>query len=236
MMLDRWNWLKHRLPRTNERLKLLDVGCGTGAFTIAAAKRGYEALGLSWDQRNQRVAQERAQLCGADHASFEIQDVRTLDARPDFIGQYDYVICLECIEHILDDIKLMKSMAACLKPHGRLLLTTPNYLYWPISKYDSGPFKQEETGWHVRRGYSPKMLEKLCTQAGLICEEVSYCSGPLSQLIARPYRFLDERSTMMAWGITLPLRPLPVLFDRWLSKISERPGFSICLEAWKSTK
>lgn len=233
MMLDRWNWLKRRLPRSNERLNLLDVGCGTGAFTIAAAKRGYEALGLSWDERNQRVAEERAKLCGADHASFEIQDVRSLDKRTDLFAKGDYVISLECIEHILDDVKLMKAMAACLKPGGRLLLTTPNYRSWPISQYDSGPFKQEETGWHVRRSYSPSMLRELYAQAGLSVEEISYCSGSLSQLITRPYRFLDERSTILAWGVTLPLRLLPVLFDRWIGKVSERPGFSICLEAWK---
>ena len=102
---------------------LVDVGCGTGAFTMGAALRGYRALGLSWDSRNQTVAQQRAKICKADTASFEVQDVRRLDERPDLAEQFDVAICCECIEHIVDDVKLMKDMARCLKPEGVLLLT-----------------------------------------------------------------------------------------------------------------
>src|SRR5579863_838903 len=64
-VLDRWLWVSERLPRSTGNPTLCDVGCGTGAFTIGAAQRGYTAVGLSWDERNQRVARERAALCGA---------------------------------------------------------------------------------------------------------------------------------------------------------------------------
>jgi len=30
LVVDRWNWLKARLPATNKNLKLLDVGCALG--------------------------------------------------------------------------------------------------------------------------------------------------------------------------------------------------------------
>jgi 2-polyprenyl-3-methyl-5-hydroxy-6-metoxy-1,4-benzoquinol methylase len=51
LVLDRWLWLKKRLPFTRNGEKLIDVGCGSGAFTIGAALRGYQAIGLSWDVR-----------------------------------------------------------------------------------------------------------------------------------------------------------------------------------------
>src|SRR5258708_30322195 len=63
LVLDRWFWLKARLPKTRNDEHLLDVGCGTGAFSIGAALRGYRALGLSWDERNQSLAKERATYC-----------------------------------------------------------------------------------------------------------------------------------------------------------------------------
>src|SRR5213592_3760796 len=76
-VLDRWLWLKKRLP-TGRDQRLLDVGCGTGAFTIGASLRGYKALGLSWDERNQTTARERARMSNAPNATFEIVDIRKL--------------------------------------------------------------------------------------------------------------------------------------------------------------
>ena len=70
--LDRWLWLRRRLPLTENNDLLLDVGCGTGAFSIAAARRGYRVLGLSWSERNQTVASERAKMCRVSSVAFEI--------------------------------------------------------------------------------------------------------------------------------------------------------------------
>ena len=141
LVLDRWLWLKARLPKTRNDERLLDVGCGTGAFSIGAALRGYRALGLSWDERNQMVAKERATFCKASSAQFEVQDIRELDHRADLVGGFDVVICLETIEHVMEDLKLMRTMARCMKPGGRLLLTTPYLLYRAISPATWGHFR-----------------------------------------------------------------------------------------------
>ena len=91
-VLDRWLWLRKHLPETCNGEKLVDIGCGTGAFTIGAALRGYEVLGLGWSERNQEVAGYRARLCHARSAAFEVLDVRQLDTRQDLIGNYDVAI------------------------------------------------------------------------------------------------------------------------------------------------
>ncbi|MEH2263622.1 class I SAM-dependent methyltransferase [Nostoc sp.] len=233
MVLDRWFWLRKRLPRTANDEKLIDIGCGTGAFTIGAALRGYESLGLSWDERNQQVAEERAKLSGADLASFEIQDVRLLSQRPDLFQEFDVAICCENIEHILDDRQLVIDIAGCLKPGGRLLLTTPNYYYHPITSGDMGPFCKVESGWHVRRGYTEAMLRELCDQAGFIFEERSFCSGYLSQKIAFLLWTLTEIHPLFAWTLTLPLRVIPPVFDKAITGAMGFPYFSICMEVYK---
>ena len=233
LVLDRWIWLKRRLPSTRNGERLLDVGCGTGAFTIGAARRGYRSLGLSWDARNQTVAAERAKICKANSAEFEVLDVRHLDTREDLKNKFDVAICLENIEHIIDDKKLMIDIAACLKPGGRLLLTTPNLLYRHITASDRGPFSDTEDGWHVRRGYTKSMLCELCHQAGLVPEEVSYCSGILSQKITALQRMLGAAGHMFAWFATLPLRVFPPVLDRAFMPVLNWPWFSICLEAYK---
>jgi SAM-dependent methyltransferase len=236
LVLDRWRWLSRRLPLTANGESLLDVGCGTGAFTIGAARLGYQATGVSWDERNQRVAETRALACKAADARFVTGDVRQLDNMPELQDDYDVIICLECVEHVINDEKLFRDMAARLKPGGRLLLTTPNYYYHPISQSDRGPFLTEETGWHVRRGYTPPMLQELCERTGLVCHEVTYCGGYLSQKMTKVWRtsgFMPGGSGVR-WVLTLPLRVVPaILPDSRFTQLINWPFFSICLEAYR---
>jgi SAM-dependent methyltransferase len=222
LVLDRWRWLKKRLPQTANGETLLDVGCGTGAFTIGAARRGYRATGISWDERNQRVAAERAQICGASSADFVIGDVRRLDSITALAPTYDVLICLECVEHILNDRKLFCDMAARLKPGGRLLLTTPNYFYLAIDKLD--------------HGYTPDMLRELCQVSGLTCSAISYCSGIVSQKCTGIWRATRSVSggAGLHWLLTLPVRLVASIFpDKWMTKALDLPFFSIALEAYK---
>ena len=234
LVWDRWRWISRRLRETHNDDRLMDVGCGSGAFTIGAARRGYRALGLSWDERNQGIAQQRAALCNAKSASFEICDVRKLHEKTEWIGAFDIVLCCENIEHILDDFLLVKSMAACLKPGGRLLLTTPHLHRIPQNFMDYGPFPDFEDGRHVRAGYNRSMLGELCAHSGLVVEEFSFISGPMSQLHAWILWQIGDRShPLIGWVVVLPLRVLPPLFDKPLMRLFGFAPFCIGLEAYK---
>jgi len=234
LVLDRWLWLKQHLPPVPSGSKwMLDVGCGSGAFTIGVARRGYRALGLSWDERNQNTARERASICNVALAEFEVMDVRHLDQRVDLTERFEIVVCCETIEHILNDQKLMIDMSRCLKSGGTLLLTAPNFNYRPMTRSDRGPFSQVEDGGHVRRGYTPDNLKILCASAGLRVSQIGYCSGFVSQKITALMRMVFAVHTLLGWGLILPLRALPPMLDSWISAIVRWPGFSITLVATK---
>lgn len=233
LIMDRWLWLKKHLSKTKQMERLIDIGCGTGAFSIGAALRGYDVLGLSWDERNQRVAGERAEICNAKTAKFDVFDVRRLDRRDDLANNFDVAICLEVIEHIINDKKLIIDIATCLKPGGRLLLTTPYFFYRPITCCDKGPFSKIEDGSHVRRGYTKVMLEEICGHANLIPESISYCSGFLSQKVTNIQRILSKIHPLVGWGTILPFRLLPLLFDQFITSLLHWPFYSICLVAYK---
>lgn len=194
---------------------------------------GYEAFGLSWDDRNQRIAEQRAAIVKARRATFDVCDVRHLDSRADVLSEFDVVICLEVIEHILKDQKLMIDMAACLKPGGILLLTTPNKNGPAIGpEHDDGPLSTLEDGGHVRRGYLDSDLRNLCEGAGLEVDEISYCSGYLSQRVTYLLRVTSQVNRIAGWAAVLPLRILP-MFDPIGVRLSQWSGYSICLQAHK---
>jgi 2-polyprenyl-3-methyl-5-hydroxy-6-metoxy-1,4-benzoquinol methylase len=237
-VLDRWRWLRRRLPLADDG-NVLDVGCGSGVFTMGAARRGYRAVGLSWDERNQAIAISRAKMLGFENVSFPICDLRRLDERRELHGSFDIALCLETIEHILDDQKLVKDICACLKAGGWLLLTTPNFFHHPMLLGDRGPFfRPIENGGHVRRGYSPAMLRELCDRAGLQVEEIDYVSNYFSQLVTTVLRILNLcLGQKIGWLVSFPLRVLSLLLDgwlgRWLGNWLDRPGYSITLVAYK---
>ncbi len=231
LMLDRWYWVKKRFPKTKTEVSVLDVGCGSGAFSIGIARRGYSSLGLTWDENDQQKAVQRAKICKAPKASFSIQDVRNLHERTEFLNQFDRILCLENIEHILNDTKLIQDMSKCLKPGGKLFLTTPNFNYRPITKEDRGPFHPIETGWHVRKGYTPEDLQRLCDASGLSVEEIGYVSGFLSQKITWLFRKLNKINPVFSFIVTSPFRIFPPLLDKLITKLTGYPGFCISLVA-----
>ncbi len=237
LVLDRWLWVKKYLRAVPPGSQsLIDVGCGTGAFTIGAARLGYRSLGLSWDERNQRMAAERAAICHADLAKFEVQDVRNLGSREDLKGQFDVAICLECIEHILDDQKLMVDIASCLRPGGLLLLTTPYVCFRPISRTDE-EISPVEDGGHVRRGYSAEDLERISHAAGFEVKRIEYCSGVLSQKLTGILRSVSRHTThLIGWVVVLPFRWVPPVFDNMATAATKWPRYCIALVARKSDR
>jgi 2-polyprenyl-3-methyl-5-hydroxy-6-metoxy-1,4-benzoquinol methylase len=232
MVLDRWRWITRYLPRTQGGELLIDIGCGSGAFSLGAAKRGYRTLGLSWDDRNNQEAESRARILDLPNVSFKVFDARRLNELHTDRGKYKYALCTENIEHIVDDSKLIRDINALLAPGGRLLLTTPNYYYRPLTKEDEGPFDPIEDGRHVRRGYSKAELRELLEHQGFLVETIEYCSGYFSQRTTTALRLLSRYFGGFAWVVTLPLRALGPMLDRPRAN-GRWPGFSLCAVAIK---
>jgi hypothetical protein len=113
------------------------------------------------------------------------------------------------------------------------LLTAPNLEYRAINKEDNGPFSTTETGWHVRRGYTRAMILELCDRSGFVADEISYCTGIVSQKVCHLWRVVGKLDSRLGWLTLLPLRPLPLLFDRPLDWLLRWPAYSICLSAYR---
>lgn len=220
MVFDRWKWLSRHLEPGP--LRTLDAGCGSGAFTLYAAKIGNQAVGLSFDERNNEAARERAELLGIENVRFLECDLRKLDAFQN-IGTFDQIICFETIEHIMNDRKLVADLSQRLRPGGRLLLTTP-FAHYKTPFRD--PISEIEDGGHVRRGYTHDEIKKLFAEADLEVEKAEYVSGLVSQILTYPIWHLNGIAQRLFWMATFPLRIFQPL-DEPLTRFLRHPTFSI---------
>lgn len=224
-MFDRWRWLRRRLQGGPART--LDVGSGSGTMAIYASIAGNEVTALSFDEKLNTIARERARLCGVEPRIMNA-DVAELPGLG--LGDFDQALCLEVIEHVKEDQELVANIARLLKPGGRLLLSTPWSEHRPLYGEE---VSDVQDGRHVRFGYSEADIERICSGAGLRVERIDYVSGVLSQIHGSLMRRLIRRiGYAPAWVVTLPLRMVQV-FDRPVTKLLRRPWLSIAAAAIK---
>jgi hypothetical protein len=76
------------------------------------------------------------------------------------------------------------------------------------------------------------MLIELCARSGFVVEEISSCSGLLSQKITWLWRSLN-RFPALSFMLTFPLRILPPMLDNILRYLTGWPDYCICLVAYK---
>jgi SAM-dependent methyltransferase len=220
-VFDRWWWLRRHLRRGTWRT--LDAGCGAGEFTLYAAKLGNRAIGLSFDDRLNRLGQLRAQILHITNVEFRTVDLRALDQLKEPLGKFDQIICFETIEHILNDEKVIRELANLLQPDGQLLVTAP---FKHAKRLPDEILSEHEDGGHVRWGYTHSELCALFERSGLQVDERAYLSGIASQTILHWTRRLGD--TPIARLFTFPLRIFQ-LIDPMLTRRVNHPFLSIAI-------
>lgn len=104
--------------------RLLDVGCGTGAFTVELGKPFEEVVGV--DVQTNYLDAFRARAAGDPR--FRVLEMAA--ERLDFPDEYfDTIVSIETLEHVTDPNQAAAEMARVLKPGGELLITAPNRLF-----------------------------------------------------------------------------------------------------------
>ncbi len=225
VLFDRWRWL-HREGRRGVRT--LDAGCGSGWFAIYMAGNGNEVVGINYDPKAVAVAERRAAMRGLTNTRFIDGDLRELDKLAPELGTFDQIICFETIEHIKNDRKLVRDLAALLNPGGRLMLTTPSDDHPPLI---GETLSETEDGGHVRYGYSHAELAAICNEAGLVVVQKGNLGGWVVQKLSNaPRRLIPPLHPFVALLLTLTLRPLQV-FDRPLTRLLGTPPLCISVMA-----
>src|ERR1700722_478531 len=98
--------------------RVLDLGCGEGAFTAALREAGAEVLGVD-------VAEEPLRRARARHPELDLRLIEPAGPweLPDAF--FDVVWAGEVIEHVADTAAWMSELRRTLRSGGKLLLSTP---------------------------------------------------------------------------------------------------------------
>lgn len=183
------------LPELSGRT-VIDLGCGMGTFTIEAARRGADALGVDFAP----AALEAARTVAAQEglvAEFMLADAAALPLNE---ASADVVLAADVTEHLDDDTlaRVLSEAARVLRPGGRLVLYTPSPTHLFERLKDSGVLRQDPSHIGVRPA---EELAAAADRAGLRTERVEFLPSHLP-----------------VWSV------LERLLGRWLPPLRRRIG------------
>ena len=105
-----------------EGLRILDIGCGGGLLCEPMARLGAIVMGVDAAARNIPVAEAHARQVGLeiDYRSGTAEDLVEKGE------EFDVILNMEVIEHVLDPQTYMRACQKLLKPGGLMICSTIN--------------------------------------------------------------------------------------------------------------
>jgi SAM-dependent methyltransferase len=138
--------------------RILDVGCGVGDLSFMLAQKGADVIGVELDAQKVASANKTAEKWQIEGLRFIAADVTKLEQMS--LGQFDMIFCIALVEHIKDDVDLLRQVHSLLRPGGQFIMEVPSALRKTI------PAVEEEDG-HQRPGYVFEEVPALLERVGL---------------------------------------------------------------------
>jgi len=143
---------------------ILEIGSGMGAMTTFFENK--TLVGLDVDSKAVKALNKKYNN-NPDMVFFNIDLSKTLGhLSPE---SFDTALCINVLEHVLDDQAMLNNIHAVLKRKGKLVLMVPAFplIYGSIDKADN----------HYRR-YTKKDLQKKLGEANFNIEHSTYMNTP----------------------------------------------------------
>ena len=182
-------WMKDK----KDDVKILDAGAGFGQYTYWLSSKNKNWNIFSVDVKEEQVADcnNFFKQINRNNVLFAVEDLTIYRKE----NAYDLVVCVDVMEHILEDVKVFRNYAASLKQGGMLIISTPSDQGGSDVQGDTDTSFIEE---HVRDGYNIKEIEEKILSAGFSKVDARYSYGaPGKNFVA----FINEISDSNAWCI-----------------------------------
>jgi 2-polyprenyl-3-methyl-5-hydroxy-6-metoxy-1,4-benzoquinol methylase len=146
---------------------LVEIGCGSGALLYDLDEMGFSCKGIEISA----AALEIARYVNRSSANVTIWR----KAQEEWQYKFDYVLALEVLEHIENDLGALQQWASLLKPNGGLLVSVPAHpRLWDAYDLWAG---------HFRR-YQRDGLRRLLEYAGFSVQKIECIAFPLGNILA----------------------------------------------------
>lgn len=154
--------------------KILEIGCATGELLLKIRDRGAAVAGLEISDYAAEIARGR---------SLDVYTGKVEEFAEMLQDEFDMVIALEVIEHVLSPTNFLQCVNAVLKETGYLLLSTPNY--GCARKYGEG-WLGFRTSFEHLWFFSVESLKKIAMKEGFLLTywETSATHGGLREQVS----------------------------------------------------
>jgi len=160
------------LGRVHAGDRVLDVGCGEGAFCAELEAAGARPVGVEVAER----ALERART---RHPGLRFELVAAHGPLPFDDAEFDVVWASEVIEHVADTARWLSELRRVLRSGGRLMVTTPYHGRVKAAVVTLAGFEShfDPLGQHLRF-YTRRSLRALLEGFGFEEIRISTIGGP----------------------------------------------------------
>jgi len=148
----------------NTDANILDAGCGTGGFLIAAASDHYEKIyGIDVHRKSILRAVARFKIYNKEVNIIQGNAIK-MPFKNDF---FDFIVCVGMIEHIIGRDKrqkIMNEFFRILKPGGFIFLITHPNKYFPYDMHYGLPFINwlpKKLKFYIAKKFAPDRVSNI---------------------------------------------------------------------------
>ena len=140
--------------RSHSSKNILDVGCGTGRFTIDLATNGHNVTGIDYHKDSIEFAKQKSSEKGVS-VEFLCGDAKDLiESLPK--NHFDLVLCLEMLLVSPYYKEIMQMMKEVISPGGYLVCSHRTKKYWILLLLSQGHYKAAIKVANSSEGLIPK--------------------------------------------------------------------------------
>lgn len=221
--------------KKNSEQHILDAGSGFGQYSYYLSTMSNKWKFLGVDVKEEQIADCNAffKKIGKNNLRFQVKDLTTFTIPEHF----DLVVCVDVMEHVLEDVLVFKNYHASMKPGAMLLISTPSDQGGSdVTDEGESSFIEE----HVRDGYNIQEIQDKLKSAGFSKTEAYYSygnPGKISWRLSMKYP-LQMLNVSKLFFILIPFYylitfPFCLILNKMDVSNTHKTGTGLIVKAWK---